>query len=470
MPTPAAGSQPADHASDSSCDQAASSDHTALAARRDLAVRAAVAEGLLTAEHPVAALLDVATVRERARALRAAFEEVAAPGQRVLHTFAAKAAALVPVLRLLAAEGLGCEAASPGELALARAAGVAPSRTVLDSPAKTTAELREALALGVVVNVDNPQELARLDGLLTDTMTSSPLGVRVNPQLGAGAIDAMSTATATSKFGVGLRDPGAREWLVQAYVDRPWLTALHTHTGSQGVPLSLMAAGVRELYTLAEEVNAAAGRRQVTVLDLGGGLPVDFSRDEPSPDFGDYARLLAAEVPGLFSGAYALTTEFGRALLARAGLVLTRVEYTKETGGRPIAVTHAGVQVAARTVFAPEAWPLRVRAYDQQGAPKAGEPVAQDLAGPACFAGDLTARDRKLPLLHPGDHAALLDTGAYYATNHFAYNSLPRPGIYGYRADPATGTTRFATLRRPQSLAEIVAEGGGAYGTGLTDL
>ncbi len=71
---------------------------------------------------------------------------------------------------------------------------------------------------------------------MSSAPTRSPLGVRVNPQIGAGSIGALSTATATSKFGVALRDEGARAWLVRAYLDRPWLTRLHTHSGSQGVP------------------------------------------------------------------------------------------------------------------------------------------------------------------------------------------------------------------------------------------
>ncbi|QPP10885.1 diaminopimelate decarboxylase [Streptomyces bathyalis] len=451
-------------------------DGSAIAARRDLAVRAAVEQGLVTEDrHPIAALLDVRAIREAAHALRTAFENVAAPGQDVLHTFAVKAASLVPVLRLLADEGIGCEVASPGELALARAAGVPAAQTVLDSPAKTVSELREALTLGIALNADNPSELARLDELIDPDLPSpSPVGLRVNPQIGGGSIGAMSTATATSKFGVALDDPGAREWVVRAYRERPWLTRLHSHVGSQGMPLELMAEGARATYELAEEINAAVGRRQVDTLDLGGGLPVNFDSDEITPSFDEYARLLAAAVPGLFDGRYGIVTEFGRALLAKAGTVLARVEYAKSAGGRSIAVTHAGAQIAVRTVFTPEAWPLRVAAYDAAGEPKTadgpGGTVVQDVAGPCCFAGDLVARERPLPRLGEGDYAALLDTGAYYFSNPFGYNSLPRPGIYGFTvtgardepaADGAGGEVRFVPVREPQSLADIVADSGG---------
>ncbi|MET7640392.1 diaminopimelate decarboxylase [Streptomyces sp. NPDC005438] len=447
--------------------------------RRDLAVRAAVSQGLVTDDaNPLVGLLDLETIREAAASLHDAFAQVAAPGQQVLHTFAIKASSLVPVLRYLDHLGIGCEAASPGELALAHAAGVSAERTVLDSPAKTVDELREALQRGVAVNADNPQELVRLDALREQTRSDSPLGLRVNPQIGSGTIGAMSTATDTSKFGFPLRDPGAREAVIRAYRERPHLTRLHAHVGSQGCPLELMAQGVQATHQLAEEINATVGRQQITTLDIGGGLPVNFDTEDVTPSYERYARLLADTVPALFDGRYGLVTEFGRSLLAKAGTILARVEYAKTAGGRPIAVTHAGAQVATRTVFAPSSWPLRVTGYDPHGHPKQGPAVAQDVAGPCCFAGDLVATARELPPLEAGDLVALLDTGAYYFSNPFGYNSLPRPGVYGFTlpedetgAGPGTepaaentpatpGGIRFATVREPQSIAQVVAESG----------
>ncbi|KPI26362.1 Diaminopimelate decarboxylase [Actinobacteria bacterium OV450] len=435
------------------------------AARRDLAVRAAVEQGLVGGEEgaqPLVCLLDVAGLRASATALTSAFADALAPGTPVLHTFAVKACPLVPVLRLLAECGLGCEAAGPGELALALAAGVEPRRTVLDSPAETVAELRGALALGIAVNADNRQELQRLDELVAAAPTASPIGIRINPQTGAGAIDALSTATATSKFGIALRDAGARERLVRVFLERPWLTRLHVHSGSQGVPLPLIAEGVRELHALADEINAAAGRRQVDTLDIGGGLPVNFASDAVTPTYAQYVAALREAVPGLFGGRYGLVTEFGRSLAAKHGLVLSRVEYTKTTGGRPIALTHAGVQLATRTVYAPAAWPLRILPYDAKGAPKTGPPVAQDIAGPACFAGDLLATGRELPELAPGDLIAVPDTGAYFFTAHYGYNSLPRPAVHGFTTTPS-GAVRFTLVRPAQSLPELTAESGAAH-------
>ncbi|MFE9612650.1 diaminopimelate decarboxylase [Streptomyces sp. NPDC006012] len=458
------------------------------AARRDRAVRAAVAQGLVGPAAPVVGLLDVTGIRESAAALRAAFDAVVAPGTPVLHAFAVKATPLVAVLRLLDGEGIGVEVASPGELALARTAGVPPRRIVLDSPAKTPEELREALALGIAVNADNPQELDRVDVLVhahgaagSAAPLASPVGIRVNPQIGGGSIGATSTATATSKFGVALRDEGAREWVIRAFLDRPWLTRLHAHTGSQGIPLALLARGVAETYALAEEINARVGRRQIDTVDIGGGLPVNFDSDAMTPTYAQYARVLREAVPGLFDGRYGLVTEFGRSLLAKHGTVVARVEYAKTAGGRRVAVTHAGVQVATRTVYAPAAWPLRIASYDAEGRPKSGPGVVQDVAGPACFSGDLLAEGRTLPPLDQGDYAAALDTGAYYFAHHYSYNSLTRPGVYGFVADGMDGEAdasggdnadgvAFATVRSPQTVEEVVADSGGEHAAALTAL
>ncbi|WP_405386590.1 diaminopimelate decarboxylase [Streptomyces sp. NBC_01102] len=433
-------------------------------------VRRAVAEGLLGEEQPVAGFLDADGVRGSVTALREAFAAV--PDVRVLHTFAAKAASLVPVLRLLAGCGMGCEVASPGELRLAVEAGFAPERIVLDSPAKTRDELGTAFALGVAVNADNLGELRRIDELRPHG-SASVVGLRVNPQVGGGSIGAMSTATAGSKFGVALRDPGARERIVQAFAERPWLTRLHAHVGSQGCPLGLIAEGIAETYRLAEEINGAVGGRQITSLDIGGGLPVNFADDEVRPSFGDYVATLRASVPGLFDGRYDLVTEFGRSLLAKNGFIGARVEYTKDAGGRRIVLTHAGAQIATRTVFMPEAWPLRVGAFDAEGRPRGGPPMVQDIAGPCCFAGDVVAHGRELPELREGDYVVLYDTGAYYFSTHWAYNSLPRPAVYGFAAAPGGSGgsgVRFVPVRDAQSLDSLAEESGLGHADALTGL
>ncbi|WP_258233894.1 diaminopimelate decarboxylase [Brevibacterium oceani] len=389
----------------------------------------------LSDAHPVIGLIDLDHIDEAFAQLSSAF----ASDHDVLHAVACKAVPLRPLLRLYAKAGAGCEVASPGELELALAAGFTPDRIVFDSPAKTWTELRRAVELGVSMNIDSLEELARLDTLFDErhpTPASARVGIRINPQSGTGTIGALSTATRTSKFGVGLTDEGAREAVIGAYLARPWLTQIHVHSGSQGIGLDQAAEGIAVAVELAAEINTRVNRRQVTRIDIGGGLPVNFDGEEVTPTFADYRAALEARIPEIFD--FEIVTEFGRALLAKAGTILTRVEYTKTTGGRRIAMTHAGVQVATRTAYAPADWPLRILPFDPQGRPKIAEAVPTDVAGPACFAGDLLARDRMLPRLDAGDLVAVPDTGAYYFSNPFSYNLLPRVPVYGYRIPGGT--------------------------------
>lgn len=427
------------------------------AQRRERILSAALRQRLLDPDGPLlAGFVDLDGVADSVAALHNAFP-ASVP---VLHAFAAKANPLVPLLAELRRLGMGCEVASAGELAQALAAGFAPDRIVFDSPAKTQAELRQALALGVAVNADNFQELARIDAILATRSSTSRIGVRINPQVGAGSIAASSTATTTSKFGIALEDDGTMARLLRTYRDHPWLTWVHAHVGSQGCPLDLIAQGIAKTVAFAEKVNAELGRRQIVGIDIGGGLPVDFVSDDTAPGFDTYVARLREHAPALFTGAYRIVTEFGHSLLSKNGFTAAYVEYTKTAGQRPIAITHAGAQVATRTVFQPDSWPLRVSAHHPDGTAKSGQPVAQDIAGPLCFAGDLIARARPLPELAPGDIVTLLDTGAYCFSAPYHFNTLPEPAVHGVRTAP-DGGFEFPLLRSAQTMDDLLARSGG---------
>ena len=440
------------------------------ATRRDDAVRAAVEQGLVGPATPIIGLLDITGIRASAAALRAAFDAVTAPGTPVLHAFAVKATPLVPVLRLLHREGIGAEVASPGELALARAAGVPPTRTVLDSPAKTPAELREALALGIAVNADNPQELARLDALVRSASTRSPIGIRVNPQVGGGSIDALSTATATSKFGVALRDEGAREWVVRAYLDRPWLTRLHAHSGSQGMPLELMARGrggdVRARGGDQRAGRAAADRHTRHRRRTAGELRVG----RPQPDL----RGVRAAAGGDRAGAVRRAVRAGHgvravaARQARGGAGAGRVrEVGRRAGDRGDARGSAGggPHGVRAGVLAAAGGRVRHEGAAQGGArawcrtwrvPRASRATCWRRGGRCRCSNRATTRPR-------WTRARTTSRTTTRTTR------LARPGIHGFGPDGAGGV-RFAVVRTEQSLDEIVAESGGAYAGALTGM
>ena len=399
---------------------------------------------------PIAAFVDTAAVKSTIRALHEAF-----PGH-VEHAFAAKANSMSKALALVKNCGMSCEAASHGELEGSLRAGFRPEKIVYDEPVKTMDVLKKVLDLGIGLNIDNFQEFERVRSMIGTGDCESCVGFRINPQVGAGRITAMSTATSTSKFGVALEDGRNRAALIDVYRNYPWLTSLHIHVGSQGCSLDLMTAGIRRVVDLAEEINSSTGSQQVGVIDIGGGLPVNFDSEEVKPTFAEYAAELQKCVPELFSGKYRVKTEFGRTVFAKNAFIATRVEYTKESGGRRIALTHAGAQVATRTVFMPDHWKVRVSVFDSTGKIKTGQEMVQDIAGPLCFAGDVVATGRRLPLIEAGDIVVLHDTGAYYFSNPFYYNALPAVAVYGAEIS-SDKTVEFDCWRQQQTMDDMLA-------------
>lgn len=374
------------------------------------------------------------------------------------HTFAVKANALVKVLSQLKDSGMGAEVASPGELLIALSAGFTPEQVIYDSPTKTLADLRTCIESGISLNIDNLQELERVDQLVAEFPdTTSVIGFRINPQIGGGNISSTSTATATSKFGYALEDGNNRQSIIEIYKQRPWLKSIHTHTGSQGCALELMATGIAAITELAEDINIEIGNQQIIRLDIGGGLPVNFSSDDVTPTFNEYAAVLKAKVPVLFTNKFQVKTEFGRAIVAKNGFIITRVEYTKTSGGRHIVATHAGAQIITRTTFLPKSWPLRVTGYSPAGEEypvTESNLVATDISGPCCFAGDLVCNEQQLPKFSPDDYVLIHDTGGYYFTNHFEYNCLPRVAVYAVSgsAEPF----EIECIRSAESLEDVL--------------
>ena len=115
---------------------------------------------------------------------------------------------------------------------------------------------------------------------------------------------------------------------------------VHVHAGSQGMPLETIADAIRLCMDFIHEVNGNG--RQIEMFDIGGGLPVNFDSEDYTPRISEFVSILQARVPELFSGEMPFMTEYGRWYLAKSGFIASRVEYTKEAGGRHIALQHAG--------------------------------------------------------------------------------------------------------------------------------
>ncbi|HEX7678833.1 MAG TPA: diaminopimelate decarboxylase, partial [Thermoanaerobaculia bacterium] len=233
-----------------------------------------------------------------------------------LHAVAIKANPLVKILSEILALGAGLEAASLPELCIAANAGADPPRIVFDSPAKTVHDLLRALTIGCHINADSIDELDRIARIKDghNTSAAGSIGVRINPQVGAGTIAMTSVAAQYSKFGVNIGDQRAD--LIDRFLRYDWLTGVHVHTGSQGCSPELLLDGVGILLDFVHEADtamrAAGLDRQVTVFDLGGGLPVSYHHDTKPYSMEEYATHLRERFPELFDGRLRLITEFGR--------------------------------------------------------------------------------------------------------------------------------------------------------------
>lgn len=394
---------------------------------------------LLAAGHTEAVLVhDLDRLRSSLAALTDAF-----PAQ-TLHAVAIKANPLVGVLKAVVESGahLGLEAASIEEVHLALAAGCAPGRIVYDSPAKTREELAEALHLGVRLNADNREELERIAALRPGP--SAVIGVRVNPAVGAGAIETTSVASPSSRFGVSIEQvPGL-------LADFPFLRGLHVHVGSQGSPLEQLVEGVGRVVRLADDFGD-----RITTLDIGGGLPTSYRSDVEPPSPYVYAAALRAALPGLFDGRREVVTEFGRALLAGCGFALSPVEYVKTISSGsaappvPTAVIRLGADLLLRPAYRPQEWKHEFLAFDAQGQPRTGPQVHTKVAGPLCFAGDVIG-DTQLPVVQPGDFIAIRDTGAYTMGMWSRHCSRGMPRVLGLEGG------HIHTLRQRETPADIV--------------
>lgn len=411
-------------------------------------LRTALAEGLLTPEEPAVVFHDLDLLAARFAALAGAFPAT------TLHAVAIKANPIVGLLRRVVALGGGLEAASIEEVALALAAGCAPDKIVYDSPAKSLPDLRFALTHGITINADNLDELDRIGALLTEIDSLSQIGVRVNPLVGEGLIQATSVTGPRSQFGVMLAEP-ERSRLTAAFARYPWLTGLHVHVGSQGCSLDQLVAGVQRAMAFRDDVHAALNRPAIRVVDIGGGLPTAYRDTDRPPSADAYAAALREAVPELFSPDLRIVTEFGRFLQAGCGWAASRVEYAKHQGGRAIAVLHLGADFLLRRAYRPQDWHHDFLVFDADGRPKADQGRSPwTLAGPLCFSGDILADDLPLPPLESGDLVVIRDVGAYAMGMWSRHCSRSMPAVIGYAG---TAPVRLETLLRRERPADVVA-------------
>lgn len=331
--------------------------------------------------------------------------------------------------------GLGSECASLQEAKHSITLGFDPAKVVFDSPVKTPKDIKEAIDLGLHMNLDNELEVSIVNAYLSENKISPPaIGLRINPVVGAGHIAMISTATKLSKFGLPLMED-TQEKIIQLFVENPWLSGVHIHVGSQGVPLDKFVSGSRVLMDFVSVLEKRCPG-QIKVVDIGGGLSTTYTDAEEPDEFSyqKYREQLNNEVPELFSGSYKIVTEMGRSLFLKSGTSLTRVEYVKDwvPEQNPILLTHLGTNQFPRSAYLPHIWRHRFSIFTPQGSCKDGKPMMVDLAGPMCFQGDYLAKEVELPKAEAGDILAIHDTGAYTMAMYCKFNSIRASPVYGY--------------------------------------
>jgi diaminopimelate decarboxylase len=356
-------------------------------------------------------------LRARARAFLTAARGAGQPDLQVV--FASKAFPCTAVLALFAAEGLWCDVASGGELHLALSAGFAPERIVLHGNAKSEAELRMALRhrVGTIV-IDNFDEIERLRALIADGALGDrgpdgqPVLIRVTPDVRGETHEKISTGQADSKFGFSMADASEA---IERVSDSPGLSmkGLHAHIGSQLLELEPFRRAAAEL----------AGLGDFPVLDIGGGLGVQYTDEQPPPpSIEDYvATLLDGVRAGGFPSDARLLIEPGRALCANAAVTLYTVESVKQNVSRWVAVD-GGMSDNMRPM-------LYGAPYEAEVISRFGGSTECVLAGKHCESGDVIIRGATLDDPRPGDVIVTPVTGAYGFAMANNYNGVPRPPV-----------------------------------------
>ncbi len=345
-----------------------------------------------------------------------------------IHAVAVKANPLKKIMKYISVLGGGFEAASLPELQMSINSGAEFGRIVFDSPCKTKGEIKFALEQGIHINADSFIEIERISGILEKINSRSNVGLRINPQTGIGRIESTSVSGKYSKFGVPLDEKNTE--IIDAYNNHKWLNGIHLHTGSQGCSLDQLVKGVRKILDLALEINRKLNG-QITIFDIGGGLPVQYKKTDPLITMEMYRKTLRKICPEIFSGKLRLITEFGRYIHANSGWAVSRVEYVKEYSSNTLMI-HLGADMFIRECYNPDDWHHDIFLTGPDGKlKKSADKKRYNIAGPLCFAGDIIGREIELPEAAEGDYLVIRDTGAYTLSMWSRYNSRQIPMVIG---------------------------------------
>ena len=329
--------------------------------------------------------------------------------------FAMKANANLAILSYMAHRGLGADVVSGGDLYRALKAGIPGGKIVYSGVGKTTAEIDMAIDAGIMMfNIESAQELEVINERAGMLGRKAPVSIRVNPDVDPMTHPYISTGLKENKFGIDVEGSLA-QYLKAKDMENIEIVGIDCHIGSQLTDLSPFIDAAGRLRMLIERLRKHG--IALKYLDLGGGLGITYSDEEP-PHPRDYARAVLDAVGSL---GLKLIFEPGRVIVGNAGILVTRVLYRKQTKSKTFIVVDAGMNDLIR--------PSLYGAYHdiRPVREKAGEREQADVVGPICESGDFLAKDRDLPILVRDDLIAIMSAGAYGFTMASNYNSRPKP-------------------------------------------
>ena len=408
-------------------------------------------------------VLDVEAMRGRARVWASAMAEEFWDGYGMNGGdafYAGKAFLSADVARLVAAEGLGIDTASLGELTLALRAGVDPSRIGLHGNNKSDAEIRLALEVGIHrIFIDSMDEVRQIERIAADLGVVAPVMVRLKSGIHAGGNEYIATAHEDQKFGLSLATGQAYE-AVAAIKDAAHLDfrGLHSHIGSQIFGTEAFVEAARIVVDFAARVSGELGL-EVPAIDLGGGVGIAYTGQDPIPTSPvEVARALATVVRERCAHHGLpiphVSVEPGRSIAGPSMVMLYRVGVVKdvslEDGGvRRYVAIDGGMSDNIRPVLYDATYTATLANRD----PAQASSLARcRIVGKHCESGDIIIRDIDLPAdIAGGDLLAVPAVGAYGYSMASNYNMLTKPGVLAVE----DGTARWFV--RPQTVDHLLA-------------
>lgn len=334
--------------------------------------------------------------------------------------FSIKANSNLALLRAFAKQGSGFDIVSGGELFRALKVGADPKKIVFSGVAKKKDEIEYALNSGILMfNVESEHELAALNDIAAGIGKRAPISLRVNPDVDPQTHPYISTGMKKAKFGVDIKKSidTYKKAVAMKNID---VVGVDCHIGSQLTSVTPFVDALAKVREYLDRVLVGEMKKegaQIKYLDLGGGLGINYNDEKPPlPD--DYAKAIIQGLDGLD---VTLILEPGRVIVGNAGVLLTEVQYIKETDTKKFVIIDAGMNDLIRPALYGSF--MAIKPVTESKA----ETITADVVGPICETGDFFAHDREIARPQRGDLLSVMSAGAYGFTMASNYNSHPKP-------------------------------------------